>query len=441
MKKFRTPLALLLVVVLCISMCACSTITNIVKSTTYNSGDLKDGFSVIKSIQGVEFAVPSNLKDEALGDTEFVEAILGAVDDEEAAKKFAKTTFELKDETTYALVNYSISITMVAPTVLNDDLSSVESAEDFEDIFDWDSEDMTVDIGNSYLKSEINDETKVICPVTCTAKSTDSEETLTYKGYIAAIENANDDVYMLLAVSKDSDDENMKYIAKSLTFTGEALAQVSDEEEETIVTIPTESEDVEDETINDDSNTNTQTPSGNFNEALTAFKFQLNGETITMPMKLSDFMNKFNFVLEKDYKNVTLNKNEYTLVIVEQKDDNAKYLFVNVANVSNQDNVPVEDAMLFCIEADKYDLQGYSNNAKPYFDIILPCNVVVNKTTESEVLAAYGTPDETYTTDESSFTYYTWKLSNREYDYYNFMEITIDKETQLVYGFEYSTMP
>ena len=51
---------------------------------------------------------------------------------------------------------------MVMPTELEDELSSVESAEDLEDILGWDADNMTLRVGNSYVKSNLDNVTKVI---------------------------------------------------------------------------------------------------------------------------------------------------------------------------------------------------------------------------------------------------------------------------------------
>jgi hypothetical protein len=165
----------------------------------------------------------------------------------------------------------------------------------------------------------------------------------------------------------------------------------------------------------------------------------MNGKTVKMPMRLSEFLEKFDLVIEEEYKKVTLDKDEYTFIVVEKRGDSSSYLFVDVANVTGQDEVSVNDCVVFCLEADKYDLYEYDGETK--FDIVLPGNVVVNKTTEDEVLAIYGTPDETRTTDESDYIHYVWNLGTKSYDDYSFIEIEVEKETDLVIGFEYSVMP
>lgn len=447
MKKVRTILAVCLVIILCFSLCACSGIVDMAKSVTYNTGELKDGFSYVKTIDGVEFAVPSALKDKAKGETEFMATLFEAMEDDAAAEEFAKGTYELKDSTTYALVNYSVAMIMVTPMETNGHLSSVDDAKDVEGILEWDADNMDLEIGNSYLSSNLNDVTKVICPVTCEVEGTDGrEKTLTYKGYIALIENKDNDVYCALAISLNENDDDMKYIAKSLAYNGEKLAE-PEEDEDNEVFIPN------DENIGNqdegstivppqptvDTETKPQTPNGDFKEDLSSFKFQMDGQTVAMPMPLNEFLEKFDLVVEDEYKEVTLDSNEYTFITVEKKNDSSHYMFVDIANTSKEGAKSVYDCVVFCLEADKYDLYDYDGN--PKFDIVLPCGVVINKTTKEQVLSAYGTPDEVRDTAESNYIYYKWDLSTRSFDYYSFMEVTVEKATGIVMAFEYSTMP
>ena len=81
MKKIRSILAVILVLGVCLSMCACSAITNLVSNTTYNTGDIEKGYSKVTTVDGVEFVVPSELKDEALGEMEFFALSMAAAAD------------------------------------------------------------------------------------------------------------------------------------------------------------------------------------------------------------------------------------------------------------------------------------------------------------------------------------------------------------------------
>lgn len=453
MKKMRTILALALVAVICMSMCACSAITNLVSNTTYNTGDLKDGYSNVKSIDGVKFCVPSDYKDDAMGEMEFLALTLSAMENEDDMKKLMKSTFEVKDSTTYMLMNYSEFLFGVAPIELSDDLADCEDQHDLAEALDSEDAD-GIKFGNSYLKSTLNGVVKMICPITAEfdADEFGTSEDLEFTGHIAVVENEDGDVYMMLALVTDAveDGEEMtKYIAKSLEYTGEDLADPEeveddenwedwededDEDDETVTTTPDEDEE-------DSGNTGTTVtpPTGSFNGKLSDFQMQIDGKVVTLPIKVSDLETALGLKLDEDDAALTMEKNKYTIITLKNGD---RKLYVKAVNTKSDTAIAMKDCDVFSISADRYDIYGYGSgtlNAK--VSIILPGNVVVYKTTYDEVLAAYGTPDETRNNEESDFIYLEWKLTEDKYDYYTKMEITIEKETNLVYDFEYSKMP
>jgi len=460
MKKMRTVLALALVVVLCMSMCACSAITNLVSNTTYNTGDLKEGYSNVGAIDGVKFCVPSDMKDDALGEMEFLALTLSAMENEEDMEKLMKSTFEVKDSTTYMLMNYSEGLFGVSPIDLDESLENCEDQKDLaKALNDDDSEG--IDFGNSYIKSTLNGVVKMICPITAEfdAEEFNTKEDLKFEGHIAVVENEDGDAYMMLALFVEGTDdasEMSKYIAKSLEYTGEELAEPDEDDEddedwedwededenddETVTATPSDDDkDDEDEDKNSGSNTEVTPPVGNFNGKLKDFQMQIDGKTVTLPIKVSDLESTLNLKLDEDDAALTMEKNKYTIITLENGD---RKLYVKAVNTKSDTAIAMKDCDVFSISADRYDIYGYgSGTLSPKVSIILPGNVVVYKTTYDEVLAAYGTPDETRNNEESDFIYLEWKLTDDKYDYYTKMEITIEKETNLVYDFEYSKMP
>lgn len=261
MKKIRIILALCLTIALCASMCACS-LTDMVSGTTYNTGELKDGYSKIGVIDGVDFVVPTEMKDEAIGELEFMELALEAMDNESAMKKLEKKTFEVKTSSTYALGNYSEAFIIVAPTYLSDDLDSVESAADLEEILDVEDE-ADIRIGNSYFKTNLNGVIKVITPIDFEfGEDEDLSQTYEYEGYVAVIENEDGDAYVLICGSVGGeDDEAMEYVAKSLEYNGDELADYDEEDDEDGFDWEINEDDVDDEKDEDkDDNDNPPPP-------------------------------------------------------------------------------------------------------------------------------------------------------------------------------------
>lgn len=459
MKKMRTILALALVAVLCMSMCACSAITNLVSNTTYNTGDLKDGYSNVGAIDGVKFCVPSDMKDDALGEMEFLALTLSAMENEDDMEKLMKSTFEVKDSTTYMLMNYSKGLFGVSPIDLDDSLEDCEDQHDLEEALDSDDAE-GITFGNSYVKSTLNGVTKMIAPITAEfdADEFGTEEDLNFTGHIAVVENEDGDVYMMLALyaegTKDAD-EMSKYIAKSLEYTGEELAEPDDEDidmddddfefdddeltdDKDNKTEVEDDEDKKDET-EDDKDVSVSDPIGNNNAALDSFTMVIDGKNVKLPVKVSDLTSQLGLTLGEDDAKLTMEKNKYTIITLKDGD---RKLFVKAVNTKSDSAIAITDCDVFSISADRYDIYGYgSDTLKAKISIVLPGNVVVYKTTHQEVLDAYGEPDETRNNEDSDFIYMTWKLTDDKYDYYTHMEITIEKETNLVYDFEYSKMP
>lgn len=464
MKKFRSILAIAVIAAMCLALCACSGLTDLLSSTTYNTGDLKDGYTNVSSIDGVKFAVPSDLKEEALGDMEFMELMFGAMDNEEDLKKLQNTTFELRDETTYALLNYSKTFITVAPAELSESLDKVEDQKDLADALKIDDEGINLKIGNSYLKSTLNGVIKMICPIECDFdEEMGANEDAIYSGYIAVVENENEDVYILLAVSQKDADDEMKYIAKSLEYTGEDIAKKDDDSEDDDEDLEDWKDDVElpewedgdpivdgdsDDNHNniDDEKENNETPEQkpssptDFDADLKDFEISINGQVIEIPMNLNDFLQKFNLKLNDNDAKVQLKNNQYTFVSA--KGANSEYVSLRVINVSGEDNPSIYDCDIFSVSADKYTIYGYGEDTtKPRMDIVLPCGIKIYESTYEDVIREYGEPDEIRDNPESDYIYLTWDLSSRKYDYYTNMEITIEREKNLVSEFDYGKMP
>ena len=136
---------------------------------------------------------------------------------------------------------------------------------------------------------------------------------------------------------------------------------------------------------------------------------------------------------EKDL-NEDLKKDNCSFVFLKFEDAD---MMIGVVNLTN-DTIKVSEGTVFELDADKYDLYGYSDDDKP-LNVILPKNIIVNKSTAEDVITAYGEPTEIR--DGENFKYLAYELTDSIWNFYTQMEITIDKETNLVYGFEYGNMP
>lgn len=463
MKKIRSILAVLLVLGVCLSMCACSlteSFTNLVSNTTYNTGDIKDGYSKVSVVDGVEFVVPSELKDEALGEMEFIALSMAAAEDDEKAKELEKSTFEIRSSVTYMLLNYSDTLIMVAP-IDGDDLGDVESAEDFENFLIDADDELSIVLGDSYTKSTLDGVIKVISPVEFTfGEDENLSENYEYNGYVTAIENEDGDHYVMLTGSVEENDESMKYIAKSLKYTGEELADPDEEDEEDddvdfeideddielgdgVELVPDDDDkkpttDKEDEDKDDEKPSTTTKPSDSNvssdikNAKLKDWTVQVKGTNIKFPMSYKEFLSKTGAQPAYDDEHKTeLKPNTYD--IVQLKIGDVKFS-VNVVN-NGEDTINVTEGIMFGFGADRYELYGYGGEPTADNRFVLPGGIRVWGSTANDVKAAYGTPTKERTSE--MFTYLEYDLSVQEYFDYSKMEIQIDNKTGLVYGFDY----
>lgn len=459
MKKIRSILAVILVLGVCLSMCACSAITNLVSNTTYNTGDIEKGYSKVTTVDGVEFVVPSELKDEALGEMEFFALSMAAAADEEKAKELEKSTFEIRNSATYMLVNYSDTLIMVAP-IDGNDLDDVESAEDFEDFLIDADDELSIVIGNSYVKSNLEGVVKVISPVEFTfGEDKNLSENYEYNGYVTAIENKDGDHYVMLAGSVEEDSETMKYLAKSLKYTGEELADPEEDDENSDIDFEIDEDDIklgegvelvpdnddekpttdkEDEDKDDEKPSTTTKPSDSNissdikNAKLKDWTVQVKGTTIKFPMSYKEFLSKTGAEPAYDDEHKTeLKPNTYD--IVQLKIGDVKFS-VDVVN-NGESTINVTEGIMFGFGADRYELYGYGGEPTADNRFVLPGGIRVWGSTADDVKAAYGTPTEERKSD--TFTYLKYDLAVQEYFDYSKMEIQIDNKTGLVYGFDY----
>ena len=457
MKKIHSITITIIALFLCISLCACSGLTNVFKSGTYNTEPLESGYTEVKDLTGVTFAVPSEYKDNSVSEMEYIEKMLKVQSGEEEPSSLMKTTFELKNASTYMLMNYSKFLVTVDRVYLSKDLSEFENTQMLWDELNVSNEkELVLSPNNKHLNSSINGEDKMLCSVSCKYTSKDYDESFSYEGYIALIENKQNQTFMMIVLSNDDNAHDIsKYVAKSLDFTGENISnQNTSNTDETKNNNAMEnllnnnsSEDnnkeVNEEKDNDkDKNKDTEKPSNTSknNSKLKDFKLTIDGKSIKLPIKMSELLDKLNLQISENDKNITLKKDTYTFAFVENPDDDFCFM-VGVINAGDKDSINIKDAQVFSISADKYDIYGYGSNLQTTHSIVLPCNVVVSKTTKDEVIKAYGKPDETVDNDDSNYIYLTWDLNKKDFDYQTQMEITIDKETNLVYDFSYAKLP
>ena len=452
MKKIKTIFSLVLVTILCVSMCGCS-VLDMLKDGTYNTGSIKDGFSKISSIDGVEFVVPSDLRDEAIGEAKFIEMSLEALEDEEVEEQMKKVTFEIKNDTQYVLLNYSKGIILVAPITSDEHLKDIENLDDFEDAIELSDDTSDVEYKGSFVKTTSKGVSKIIVDAEITLD--DAE----FNGYVAVIENENNDLYAIVCGHANEDEnDNMKYIAKSLKYNGDDVAQPeTDEEEEDEddedfiideddieledgVEIEIGNTDDEDEDTNSNNNSstdkntssNTGVSSDIKNATLKSWKVEINGKTVTFPISYEEFIQITGAKPAYDDEESTeLKPNNYDIV---QLTINDVDFSVNVVNTT-ESNINVTKGKVFGFGADRYDLYGYGGTPVGDNRFVLPGGIAVYKSTKADVISAYGQPTKENETD--SFIYMEYDLAVEEYFDYSKMEIQIEKATGLVYGFDY----
>ena len=90
MKKIHSITITIIALFLCISLCACSGLTNVFKSGTYNTEPLESGYTEVKDLTGVTFAVPSEYKDNSVSEMEYIEKMLKVQSGEEEPSSLMK---------------------------------------------------------------------------------------------------------------------------------------------------------------------------------------------------------------------------------------------------------------------------------------------------------------------------------------------------------------
>lgn len=444
MKKSYKLIALVLATFLCISMCACSAFGNLVSSTTYNTGALKDGYTNVSVVDGIKFCVPSDIKESAVTEEEYMSLTLGALGSEEAMQEFMKATLEIQSSKQYLLMNYTKGSFLVTPIDLDVSLADIDNAQELEKALkDEDVKGLTLE--NSHLKSSLNNVTKMICPVkgNLNGENDNLTEDIMVTGYLAVMENSDGNAYLMIAVyTEDTEDtkESSKYIAKSLEFTGEEVAKPNKSDSDS------DEGDKKNPTVNNNpvtqptnNNVEQNNGSGSSNKpvssTLKSFTLTIDNKEISLPIKLSSLENKLGFELDDDDKGQTLEKGDSVLAILNGPSETM--LFVKAVNRNSDTALPISECDVYSIMADVYDLYGYDNNSNPIISVTLPCNIKVNKSTYQDVLTAYGEPDDMYDESDSDYMILTWYLPESEFDYQSSMEIMIEKETNLVCEFTY----
>lgn len=408
-------LFILMSLILCFSLCACA-------GYVYNSNTTKDGFLDVNSITGITFAIPNELQKDVLSEMDLLSLTLddGSEKTTEEIKKLENSIFEVKDTNSYILFKYSEFYIKVCPISVDKSIKDIKNGEELSNIL-ASNKIKNISPEKKITKHSEKDNSKIICETTFTIGKEDGiSKDYKYFGYTALIENENQNRYMML-VGFVNEDNNSKYIAKSLKFTEEAISPTEVNEE-----IKTPDETINTEVIQ------------SFEAKLTDFKLLIDGKTITLPMKTSDFLTQLELSIPEDDMNAKLKNNEYTSFGVK---NGSKFLYIHVVNTTGKDDVNVKDCSVYTISADKYDIYGYGDNLTPHISIVLPCNVIIAKTTYDEVVAAYGKPTEEKNNEDSDFIYLTWNLGKLENDKYTHMKIAIEKKSNLVYDFEYGNMP
>lgn len=438
MRKKSIVISIVFILTLFISTCGCSPFTDTIKSATYNTGKLQSGYTKVKSIQGIEFAVPSIYKENALSEMEYIEKNLKVQTGEEDASVLFENTFELKSGTSYNLINKSKFMLTIGKVKLSQDVSNIKNSDDLnKEIKNIENSEITTKLNNKILTSSINGEDKVICSISSELISSDYDSKISYKGYISIIENKNNETFLMIVASADENAEEIsKYIAKSLEFNGEDIVNIKDDN-----TTNTPEETTPSPTISTPTPTTTDPKPVTQDSKLKDFKLSINGTTIKLPINTKKLLDTLNLKLSLEDAKTTLKKDTYIFTTIQNPNDNTGYFTVAIINATDKDNLPLEECQIFSISADKYEVYGYGENITPNFSVVLPSNIMISKSTYEEVLKVYGKPTETQNNESSKFIYLTWDLSKRDYDYQTKMEIIIDKETNLVYEFTYAKLP
>ena len=191
MRKIRISFIVVLTTILCVSMCSCGLIEKM-SGIVYNTGDLQEGYTLITSVNGVEFAMPTDLYE-------------GAVNMEDV-DEYVQGTLTVDTYDGYYVLSDSENLLYVVKYVgIADD--------DIDDAVDDIAEEYNFELGSGLTSFEGMGESKAICKATYTDKLD-----ITYNGYYTVLQNSSSQTFMMFCGVVEEDYETMEYLVKSLKF-------------------------------------------------------------------------------------------------------------------------------------------------------------------------------------------------------------------------------
>ncbi len=419
MRKYFKLLLCISIVALLFSLCSCGKKDEV--SGAFNDAE-KEGYTKIDTIGDIEFFIPDSFLKETKDEEYFETTFANKTHTEELETTFRATNFLSQTDREFLLINYSGGFIGVFERPLNEKLETIVDLEGFSASLTNPFCSIVMPEGD-FIKHSGKYE-KIFASATFTFNSNDTglSNDIVFKGHIAVIENTEGKSHIIMAGFPEAKQEVSSYIAKSLIF----YSHEAKEADNALFAKPNHIFTIK----------SAESKAKEFDGKLKDFKVMVGSNTIKLATKTSEIISKTKLQLSDTDSGLKLKKNQYIPITLS---DGQKSLVVKVGNFNSDKEIPITDAIAFAIVINKPN-DGLSNSTV-YEDVILPLNVMLYKTTYEQVIELYGEPTETKDNEESEFIYLTWNLAKDDFDIYTKMEITIEKSTNLVYGFEYSKTP
>lgn len=433
MKKL---LAFTLVIATCLSLVACSSI----EKQLYIDGEISDDYKEITSIKGVDFAVPRSVAKKALTEDDIMDKMINENLGEDGLYSLMETEVVcIEAEGRYALFDIDNIVVVVGPVTLKDDFSDIEDADDVEDaVSAGDGLELNT-TGDKFLRYSMKNKNKIMCSTKATiGTELGFKESHKLEGYIAIIENEDEDTYMMLAVVDDEDDvSTAEYVAKTFKFNGDDLNSDENESEDNTSKKPSDESEIESKPSNesgpaDESNGNESKPSvaPDKNDDIKSMTVLVNGHELKLKSTLSEAVKALNFVFDDEFAEATLDSDdtEYTFIAPRAKD--SEWVSVDVINDTEQDNKPIEDCTIYEITAHDFT-QGD-------IEIIFPGNIQVGVSNYDDVIDVYGTPTSEDKDAEYKIHYITYNISDSDCELNIYCEFHLEtgKLKTMSYGYD-----
>lgn len=419
MRKFFKPFLCVSIITLLLFLCSCGQKNEI--SGVFNDAE-KEGYTKVDSIGGIEFFIPDSFIAESKDEEHFKATFADKANAEELETAFKETTFLSQTDREFLMLNYSKGFIGVFERPLNEKLETITDIEGF-------SASMTnpfcsiVTIKDDFVKHS-GDYEKILSSASFIFSSAETglSNDITFDGHIAVIENSKGKSHIVMVGFTKPQKEVSTYVAKSLIFN----SLEDNKADSALFAKPN----------NIFSIKSAENKAKNFDAKLKDFKVLIDGNVVKLAVKTSEIIDTTKLQISDTDAGLKLKKNQYIPITLSDKQ---KSLIVKVGNFSSDKELSIADAIVFAVVGDKPN-DGLANSTV-YADVVLPLNVTPYKTTYEQVVELYGEPTETKNNGESEFIYLTWNLAKDDFDIYTKMEITIEKSTNLVYGFEYSKTP